>query len=330
MILDFFSERSIKRFFFIVVCIIALFWQQIIAVCEPVSVNAIISADKFLYTVASTNIYLSGAIKLLLFLACSYGFIVVLSVNNVLIKRKYLAVLLLWAVVNVSINSQNIVNILCALLCQLFALYSIFRIYHSGRIRSSAFIAAFFVGISSMFSFPFIMSVISILICLWIFYMVRWRDIIAVVLGLITPFVLLLYFFQIAYHDINAMWQLIKNGFAESIAVSFNSFDFIATSFLGFIFLTGLFSILKITTMKCNKSVYRMTDQLFYFEFFTSAIMFAVLQGMQLYAGTVFALSSAYLIARFSQTVKRTWLIEFIVFAIFIFSIFFLFIKNYC
>ena len=316
MILDFFSERGIKRFVFILFCIIVLFWQKILAVGEPVVPYSIISVDNLLHAVAVTNIYLSGCIKLLLLLVCSYCFIITLSVNDVLPKRKYLAVMLFLAVMSVLTDSLHFANLLCALLFMLFALYNGFRIYHSEAIKSLVFTAAFFIGISSMFSFPFIISSIYVLITLWIFYMVKWRDVISIVLGLLTPFVFLMYFFQLAYHDINLMWQLIENSFTESISVSFDNFDILKIAFLGLVFLTGLFSTLKIIAVKRIKNVYRMTDRLFYFVFFVSVTIFVALYGMQSYAIATFGISSACLITRLSQIINRTWFIEFIIFVI--------------
>lgn len=314
MILDFFCQRGIKRFVFIFVCLAALFWQKIIAVGVPCPTNSIISADNFLYSIADINIYWIAAIKLTLLLTCSYSFIIILSVNDVLPNRKYLAVLLFWTIVSVFADSQNFVNSLIALLFQLFAFYNIFCIYHSDAIKSSIFIAAFFVGISSMFSLSFILSSINIVVALLIFHVVQWRYIISIIAGLLTPFVFLLCFFQLAYHDINLMWQLIENSFNESILISFDNFAMLTTIFTGFVFLVGFFSIFKITSLKRTKSVYRMTNQLFYFIFFTSAIIFVALYGMQSYAITMFGISSAYLITRFSQITKRTWLIELIIF----------------
>ena len=318
MILDFFNERSIKRFVFILFYLTALFWQEIIAVGEPCAAHSIISVDNFLHNVAAANIYLSASIKLLLLLACSYGFIIMLSVNDVLPKRKYLAVLLFWAVVSGFANSQTFANNLCALLFQIFAFYHVFRIYHRDTVKSSIFISVFFVGISSMFSFPFIASTLNILIGLWIFHIVKWRDMAAILLGLLMPFVFLLYFFQLAYHDINLMWQLIENNFAQSVSVSFSldNFYHLTTVFLGFVFLAGFLSIVKIAAIKRTKNIYKMTEQLFYFVFFTSAIIFVTVYGMRTYAITLFGISSAYLLTRFSQIAKRIWFAELIIYLI--------------
>ncbi|MDR2650997.1 MAG: hypothetical protein LBC68_01605 [Prevotellaceae bacterium] len=318
MILDTFRHRGIKRFVFILFCIIVLFWKKIIVFPEINSIQPIIPIDTIFNLFVGNNVYLSAFVKILLLLICSYAFITVLSLHDVLPKRKYLAAMLFLCIISVLIDAQNIVGSVCALFFQLFAFYNLFRTYHSDRIKSAVFTSAFFAGISILFSFSFAVAIINLIIGIWIFSVITWRSIISMILGLLTPFVLLLYFFQLVYHDINLMLRSVENNFNN---LSFSMFDFnnFSAFFMGFVFLVTLLSLLKAS--KYTKPIQRMINQQFYFIFITSAIITVFIFDMKSYGIMLFGISAAYLLTRFSQLVRRKWIAEFIVFAILIASV---------
>jgi hypothetical protein len=297
-----------------------LFWQKIIVFHEIISPQPIIPADKILNSFTGSNIYLLAFAKVLLLLICSYAFIIILSVHNVLPNRKYLAVVLFLSVVSVFIDGQNIVNNLFALFFHLFAFYNLFSTYRSDNVKSHVFIAAFLTGISIMFSFPFVVAIINLLTALLIFGIITRRTIISVILGLITPFVFLLYFFRLAYHDVSSMLHAIKNNFDNLFFITFD-FDDFTPFFMGFVFLVTCFSILKISNSKHTKSVQKMTDQIFYFTVITSAFITIFVSGLKPYGIMFFGISAAYLITRFSQLVRRERIAEIIVFMILIAAI---------
>ncbi|MDR1348608.1 MAG: hypothetical protein LBJ63_09350 [Prevotellaceae bacterium] len=314
MILDTFRHRGVKRFVFILFCITILFWQKI-TVFHEANPLPIIPADTILGLLAQTNIYLSVFAEISLLLICSYCFIIVLSLYDILPGRKYLAAILFLCTVSVFTDAQTIAGSVCALVFQMCAFYNLFRTYHSGQIKSPVFIAAFFTGISIMFSFPFIIAIINLTAGIWIFGIMTWRTIISMILGLLTPFVFLLYFFQLAHHDINLMLYAVENNFNNLFAGLFD-FDNFSAAFMGFVFVVTLFSMLKVS--KYTKTIQRMINNLFYFIFVTSAVITVFIQSMQSYGIMLFGISTAYLLTRFSQLVKHKWIAEFIVFAILI------------
>lgn len=315
MILDF-SRQSIKRFLLIIICITALFWQKIIDAGNFADADSIISVDNFLHTVANISIYLSAAIKLLLLLVCSYCFIFMLSANEILPKQQYLAVVLFWAIASIFIDIQNFTGVLCALLFQIFAFYNVFCLYHRNSTKSLLYVAAFLIGISSMFSFPFIISGLSIFTGLWIFYEAKWRDTVLIFAGLLTPYLFLLYYFLLVLHDVNLMWQATGNCVITSFSISFYNFDLHTAIFAGLVFFTAFISMFGVITLKHTKSIYRMADYWFCISFFISAVIFVLFHNMQSYSATMFGISSACLIVRFSQTAKRAWIVKLLIFVI--------------
>ncbi|MDR2292479.1 MAG: hypothetical protein LBE11_03295 [Prevotellaceae bacterium] len=315
MILDTFQHRSIKRLVFILFCIIVLFWQKIIVFPEINTMQPVIPVDTIFSLFVGENVYLSAFIKILLLLMCSYAFIIILSLHDILPKRKYLAVILFLAVISVFTDAQNIVGNICALFFQLFAFYNLFRTYHSDRIKSSVFIAAFFTGISILFSFSFIINVINLIIGIWIFSVITWRSIISMILGLLAPFLLLLYFFQLAYHNINLMLYSIENNF-NNLSFRMFSFDTFTAIFMSFVFIITFFTMFKAS--KYTKTIQRMTNHLFYFLFITSAIVTAFAYDMKSYSIMLFGISASYLLTKFSQLVRREFIAEVIVFTILI------------
>jgi hypothetical protein len=292
-----------------------LFWQKIIVFPQIISIQPVIPIDTILNSFAEKNVYLPVFIKILLLLICSYAFIIMLSLHDILPKRKYLAIILFLAVTSVFTDAQNIAGSVCALFFQLFAFYNLFRTYHSDKIKSSIFIAAFFSGISILFSFYFVITIINLITGIWIFSVVTWRSIISVILGLLTPFIFLLYFFQFAYHDINLMLYSIGNSFNN---MSFKMFDFdnFSVCFMAFAFFITFFSMFKAN--KYTKPIQRMVNQLFHFTFISSAIVSVFMPDMKSYGIMLFGISTSYLLAKFSQLAKRKWIAEFIVFAILI------------
>jgi hypothetical protein len=318
MIFDTFQRRGIKRFVFILFCIIILFWQKITVLPEIYSLQSIIPADRFFDLLAAMNIYLSVFAKILLLLICSYCFIIMLSPYDILPGRKYLAVMLFLCTVSILTNAQNIVGSVCALLFQMFAFYNLFCTYHSNKIKSSVFIAAFFTGISIMFSFPFVIATVNLIAGIWIFGIITWRTMTSMILGLIAPFVFLLYFFQLAHHDINLMLYAVETNFSSLLSGLFD-FDNFSMLFMGFVFVITLFSTLK--TGKYSKTIHRMINHLFYFIFITAALVTVFVSGMQSYGIMLFGISTSYLLTKFSQTVNRKWIAEFIIFTILIAAI---------
>ncbi|MDR1552402.1 MAG: hypothetical protein LBS69_02925 [Prevotellaceae bacterium] len=318
MILDTFRHRGIKRFVFILLCIIVLFWQKITVFPEINSIQPIIPVDTIFNLLTGKNVYLSAFVKILLLLVCSYAFIAILSLHDVLPKRKYLAAMLFLCIISVLIDAHNIVGSVCALFFQLFAFYNLFRTYHSDRIKSAVFTAAFFAGISILFSFSFTITIINLIIGMWIFSVITWRSIISMILGLLTPFMFLLYFFQLAYHDASLMLRSIENN-ANSLFFNMFDFDNFSAFFMGFVFFITLLSLLKAS--KYTKPIQRMINQLFYFLFVTSALMTIFIFDMKSYSIMLFGISAAYLLTRFSQHVKREWIAEIIVFSILIASV---------
>jgi hypothetical protein len=313
MTVNTFQHRGIKRFVFILFCIIVLFWQKIIVFPEISSIQPLIPVDAIFGSLAVKNIYLAAFVKILLLLICSYAFIILLSLHDILLKRKYLATIVFLSVISVFTDAQNIAGSVCALIFQLFAFYSLFRTYHSDRIKSLIFIAAFFSGISILFSFSFIITVINLIAGIWIFSVVTWRSIISVILGLFTPVIFLLYFFQLAYHDINLMLHSIENNFNN---LSFGMFDFdkFSVCFMFFVFLITFFSMFK--TGKYTRPIQRMINQQFHFTFISSALVTVFMHNMKPYGIMLFGISVSYLVSRFSHLAKRKWIAEFIIFAI--------------
>ncbi|MDR3286440.1 MAG: DUF6427 family protein [Prevotellaceae bacterium] len=323
MIFDFFQPRGIKRFVFILFGITVLFWQKIILFGEISSPPPIISIDALLNSLTSVSIYLSAIIKILLLILCSYSFIVMLSAHDVLPGKKHLAVVLFLAIISVFADAQNIANIALAFTFQSFAFFNVFSTYHSEKIKSYAFIAAFLAGISVMFYFPFIVVIISLIIGLWIFSVATTRNIISVIFGFFAPFVFLFYFYQFVYHDVNLILSVIENNFKNLISISFNFDDFnnITTIFMAFVFLVSFVAIPKIRNVKYAKNVHKKNDQMFYFLFFTSVPSIVLISSMKLYGIIIFGMSAAYLITRFSQLVKRERIAEVIVIVILIAAI---------
>ncbi|MDR2126250.1 MAG: DUF6427 family protein [Prevotellaceae bacterium] len=315
MILDTFQNRGIKRLVFILFCITVLFWQKISVVVEIALVQPVIPIDAILTSVTGGNIYLSAFLKILLLLMCSYAFIITLSLHDMLPKRKYLAVILFLAVTSVFADAQNIAGSVCALLFQQFVFYNIFRTYHSDKIKSSVFTAAFFAGISIMFSFSFIIIIISLIAGILIFGIATWRCIISMITGLLAPFVFALYFFQIAYHDVNLMLHSIGDNL-KNISFSMIDFNNFSSLFLISVFIAVLLSLLK--AIKYTKPIQKMENRLFYFTFVISVIVVVFVSGLKPYGVMMFGLSAAYLLARFSQLVRREWIAEFTVFAVLI------------
>jgi hypothetical protein len=315
MILDVFQQRGLKRFVFILFCITVLFWQKVIVLGAVDSPQSIIAVDKFLNNIVGDSIYFAAIAKILLLLICSYSFIFMLSIHDVLPNRKYLATVLFLAIISIFTNAQNIVNITFALTFQMFAFYNIFRTYRNEKVKSSVFIAAFLIGLSVTFSFPFAVSIINVIIGLWIFSIVKWRNIISVFFGLITPFAFLFSFYHLMYHDINLIFHTIEINFNHSTATILNFADFknITTFLTGFIFLVILLFMPKINHVKYAKNVHKKTDQMFCFTFFLSVLIMVFLFGAKLYGIMLFGISTAYLITRFSQLVKRRWFVESVV-----------------
>ncbi|MDR1198897.1 MAG: hypothetical protein LBK94_07815 [Prevotellaceae bacterium] len=312
MILDTFQQRGVKRFVFILSCITVLFWQKI-TVLHEVNSLPIIPVDTVFDLLAKTNTCLSAFAEISLLLICAYCFIIILSLYDILPGRKYLAAILFLCIVSVFTDAQTIAGSVCALIFQMFAFYNLFRTYHSAQIKSLIFTAAFFTGISIMFSFPFIIAVINLIAGIWFFSVITWRTIISMILGLLAPFVFLLYFFQLAHHDISLMLYAVENNFNNLLWGLFD-FDNFSAAFMGFVFAVTLLSMLK--AGKYTKTIQRMINNMFYFLFVTSAILTVLVKSMQPYGIMLFGISAAYLLTRFSQLVKHKWIAEFIVFAI--------------
>ncbi|MDR0420508.1 MAG: hypothetical protein LBH30_03535 [Prevotellaceae bacterium] len=318
MILDTFQQHGIKRFVFILFCIIVLFGQKIAVVTEINSPQPVIPMESFLVSLTSANIYMSAFVKIALLLICSYGFLVTLSLHDTLPGKKYLAVMLFLCIVSVFTNAQNIVGSVCALFFQLFAFYNLFRTYHSNRVKSLVFLAAFFTGISILFSFAFSIAIINLIAGIWIFSVITWRTIISMLFGLLAPFMFLLCFFQLAYHDISPMLHAVENNF-NSLFFGLFDFDNFSMIFIGLVFVITFFSAFK--TVRYAKVIQKMINRLFYFLFITSFIIIIFVSSTQSYGIMLFGISSAYFLARFSQLVRRKWLAEFIVIAILIAAI---------
>jgi hypothetical protein len=315
MILDTFRHRGTKRFVFILFCIIVLFWKKTMVFPEINTIQPVIPVDTIFSLFVGKNVYLLMFLKILLLLMCSYAFIIMLSPYDILPQRKYLAAILFLAVISIFTDAQNIAGSSCALFFQLFAFYNLFRIYHRGKLIPSIFIAAFFSGVSIMFSFSFIITVINLIAGIWIFSIMTWRSIVSMILGLLAPFLLLLYIFQLAYHDISLMMYSIENNFNN---LSFGIFDFnyFAAFFMIFVFTVTFFTLFK--TSKYTKTIQKMINSLFYFLFITSVIVTVFASGMKSYGIMLFGISVSYLLTRFSQITQREWLAEFTIFTILI------------
>ena len=318
MILDFFQQRSIKRFGFIVVSIVILFWQKITILAEPESLNTLLPLDNFIYSIANTNLLLSVIIKLSLLLICSYAFIIMLTPQDLLPSRKYLAAFLFLSILSVFTTPKNIVYILLSLTLLMLAFHHVFSTYRSDSIKSLIFVAAFFVGLATMLSLPCIFSILYLIVGAWIFSdNAARRSIFIIIFGFFTPIFFLLCFYQLTYHDLNLLHSNIENNFNNLISSGYD-FDDFRLFFACFTILFTTASALKIYIDKRAKIVQKKANFMFFVVFLISTFIAVFVPGMKFYTFSFLGISSAYLIARFSQVVKREFIAEIIIFAIFI------------
>ena len=318
MILDFFKQRSIKRFGFIVVCIVILFWQKITIPAKSEALQSLIPLDNLIYELGDINIFLSIFVKFLLLLVCSYAFIIMLTPQDLLPSRKYLATFLFLSILSIFTTPQNIVSILFSSILMMLAFHHVFSTYRSDSMKSLIFIAAFFVGLAAMLSLPSIFAILHLIVGAWIFSdNAARRSILIIIFGFLAPFFFLLCFYQLVYNDLNLLLSNIEITF-DNLFFSSYGFDDFRLFFACFTILFATASALKIYIDKRAKTVQKKANFMFYIVFLISTLVAVFVPGMKFYTFSFLGISSAYLIARFSQVVKREFIAEIIVFAIFI------------
>jgi hypothetical protein len=317
MIFDFFKRQNTKRIGFIIVCIIVLFWQKITVVATPDSLQALMPLNNLIYTITNTNIFLSIITKFSLLLTCAFCFMVMLSPHNILPHRKDLALLLFMSIISVFTSSQNLVNVLLSLILQMLAYHQILSTYRSEKPKTLIFIAAFLAGLSILLSFLYAGTIVYLLIGILILTEIKLRNIFIVILGFIAPFVFMLYFYQLAYHDLGLLFNSIGDIF-NNLIFGISDFDDFRLFFACFIILISTISILGIFNHKYAKQIHKKANLLFYIIFLISAIIAAFVPGMKFSSFSFLGISCAFLITRYSQLAKHKFVVEFIIFAIFI------------
>lgn len=305
MILNFIERSDIRRIVFLLICIIAFFGQKIIATPELSETAPCMPLTQFVNGIIEHNTTFSIIIKSALVLACIAVSLFISSKFDVLPQRKYIAVALFLAITSMFVSAQNLVDILFALLLHLLAAYQIFRTYRIDNIKSQIFIAAFLVGLSTLFFMQSASTLVCLIVGIWIFNVITGKNLLVLLVGFVTPFIFALCYYHLVLHDAALFFETISNNFQYLISEHPELKDIYFYISTGTVVLAVIISILKISRSLIPKVLHQKICLTFSFAFLVAGLISIAVPDKNFATLSLLSIPSAFLIAQFSLFLKR-------------------------
>lgn len=326
MLLRLLKSNSIGVVFFLPILAIVL-WSDVFMegqnnyVPLPYSMPAYALIMKIIPSVIT-----SGITALLLIISQAFYLLYINKVYNFISQRTYLTSLLFVLISSAFLNLHYLHPAIIANVFVLFTIVQIFSSYRQPKVYRASYNSGFLIAIAGLFYINANFLLLFVFASLMVLHRFNWREWFSVVLGFLTPYFITVFLYYL-YDQVDVIYLTLDsivqyNSPKLNWPVSYYVFSLI-------LFLTGLFSIFKLSsTYSNNKVSTRNYFSLFTILLFIVSAIFVVVPFASIELIVICAVPLSYLIANYYLSRAKPWMQE-VSFLLLLGSFIFFYFQKY-